>query len=262
MTYEDRKEGCSSLLIDDTGATPITKVLVAGGRIPVEPAINNCEIIDVSDPATTLGWQETTPMTHPRIGNTTVVLPNGKVMVVGGRQTSGRFDVTPIFVYECEIYDPETDSWAVTPAMTFPRQYHSVALLLPDARVFTSGGVDNSLPEYNQTTTEVYAPEYLSGGSRPSITAAPATASYGSTIKVSSSEAADIDSVCLITPGAITHHTDSYQRYIKIKIESQTAGSLDVKIPSDGNTAPPGYYMLFIVDNAGVPSEAHFIQLS
>ena len=262
MTYEDRKEGCSALLIDDTGITPVSKVLVTGGRIPAEPAINNCEIIDVSDPTTAPGWQETTPMTHARIGNTTVVLPNGKVMVVGGRQTSGRFDGAPIFVYECEIYDSDTDSWAVTPPMTFPRQYHSVALLLPDARVFTSGGVDASLPDSNQKTTEVYAPEYLSGGARPLITSAPAAASYGAIITVDSGEAADIASVCLIAPGAITHHTDSYQRYIKIKIESQAATSLDVRIPSDSNTAPPGYYMLFIVDNAGVPSEAHFMQLS
>ena len=115
-------------------------------------------------------------MNHARIGNSVVALPNGKVMVVGGRQTSGRFDTTPIFVLECEIYDPDNDSWAVTPAMAFPRQYHSTSLLLPDGRVFTSGGVDARLgtgPAVNQMTTEVYAPEYLSGGARPTITSAP-----------------------------------------------------------------------------------------
>lgn len=262
MTYEDRKEGCSSLLIDDTGATPLVKVFVAGGRTAAEPAIRNCEIIDVSDPAATPGWRETAPMNHARIGITSVVLPNGKIMVIGGRQTSGRFDPAPVFVYECEIYDPETDSWAVTPAMTYPRQYHSVALLLPDARVFTSGGVDASLAEYNQTTTEVYAPEYLNGGARPSINGAPATAAYGATIVVNSNEAAQVASVCLIAPGAVTHHTDSYQRYIKIKIDSRTATTLDVKIPGNSNIAPPGYYMLFVVDNSGVPSEGRFIRIS
>ena len=167
LTFPDRKEGCSALLIDDTGPTPVAKVFVSGGRTASEPAIPNCEIIDVSDPATTPGWAETAPMTHARIGLSGVLLPNGKIMVVGGRQTPNRFDPSPIYVMECEIYDPETDSWAVTPAMTFPRQYHSIALLLPDGRVFTSGGVDATLgagAAVNQKTTEVYTPEYLTTG--------------------------------------------------------------------------------------------------
>ena len=60
-------------------------------------------------------------------------------MVVGGRQTSGRFDPSPVFVLVGEIYDPGTDSWAVTPPMTYGRQYHSSVVLLPDGRVFCFG---------------------------------------------------------------------------------------------------------------------------
>ena len=265
MAFPDRKEGGSTILIDDTGATPVTKVVVAGGQSATSPAINNCEIIDVSDPATTPGWSETAPMNHARIGNSVVALPNGRVMVIGGRQTSGRFDASPVFVLECEIYDPHTDSWAVTPAMAFPRQYHSSAILLADGRVFTSGGVDASIPggaaAVNQTTSEMYAPEYLNSGVRPGITTAPVTAAYGSTVTIQSGEAAGISSVCLMAPGAMTHHTDTFQRYIKLNVSNQGAASLDARIPANGNIAPPGYYMLFIVDNLGVPSEGHFIRI-
>ena len=265
LGFPDRKEGFSALLVDDTGTDPVAHVFVAGGRSTSDPAIKDCEIIDVSDPATTPGWQPTAPMNHARIGVSGVILPNGKVMIVGGRQTSGRFDTTPVFVYECEIYDPATDTWALTPPMVYPRQYHSVALLLPDGRVLTSGGVDASLGfgmAGNQQTTEAYSPEYLTAGPQPVITGAPNTATYGSTVTIQSAEAANIDSVCLLGPGAITHHTDSFQRYVKLAITAQGATSLDVRMPGSGDVLPPGYYMLFIVDSSGVPSVGSFIRLS
>ena len=45
-------------------------------------------------------------------------------------------------------------------------------------------------------------------------------------------------------PDAIIHHTDSFQRYIKIGITSQTASSLDVQVQANGDIAPPGFYMV------------------
>jgi len=264
MIFPDRKEGASVLLIDDTGPSPVAKVFVAGGQAPGQPAIKECEIIDISDPATTPGWVQTADMGNVRIGIACIALPNGKVMVVGGRQTSGRFDASPVFVLVGEIYDPATDKWAVTPPMSDGRQYHSSVVLLPDARVFASGGVDSSLgfgAAGNQQTAEAYSPEYLTLGARPVVTAAPATVSYGATVIVDTPSPADIASVCLIAPGAATHHTDTHQRYIRIG-HSQTAPTqISVEIPSSNDVAPPGYYMLFLVDTAGAPSIAHFIQV-
>ena len=187
MTFPDRKEGASLLLIDNTSASPTAKVFVAGGHAPSQPAIKECEIIDISTPATTSGWVQTADMSNARIGMACIALPNGKVMVVGGRQTSGRFDPAPVFVFVGEIYDPATDSWAVTPPMSYGRQYHSSVVLLPDARVFASGGVDASLgggAAGNMQTSEAYSPEYLTLGARPSITTAPASAAYGASIAV------------------------------------------------------------------------------
>ena len=265
MAFPDRKEGASVLLIDDTGPAPMARVFVAGGRAPGQPAIKECEIIDISDPATTPGWVQTADMANVRIGVACIALPNGKVMVVGGRQTSGRFDTSPVFVLVGEIYDPATDSWAVTPPMTDGRQYHSSVVLLPDARVFASGGVDASLgfgAARNQQTAEAYSPEYLTLGARPVVTAAPASAAHGATVTVDTPSAADIASVCLIAPGAATHHTDTHQRYIKIAFSQTAATQISIEIPSSTDVAPPGYYMLFLVDSAGAPSVAHFIQVA
>lgn len=265
MNYPDRKEGASVILIDDTGATPTTKVFVAGGRTSTSPAMKHCEIIDITNPATTPGWQLTADMANDRIGIGAIILPNGQIMVVGGRQTSGRFDSSPIFVYEGEIYNPATDSWSITPPMSYGRQYHSSVVLLPDARIFASGGVDASLGwgmAGNQQTSESYTPEYLTLGSRPTINSGTATSTtYGSAVSVLTPNASDIGSVCLIAPGAVTHHTDTNQRYIKIGFSITSPSEISIDIPSSVDVAPPACYMLFILDNAGIPSEAHFIQI-
>lgn len=264
MGFPDRKEGASVLIVDDRGATPEALVVVAGGRSVTEPAISDCERIAIAADGTTAGWVETAKMTHARIGISAVVLPNGNVMVVGGRQTPNRFDTNPIYVLEGEIYDPETDTWAITPPMSFPRQYHSVSLLLPDGKVFTSGGVDATLgpgAAGNQKTTEAYSPEYLSAGSRPSITAAPSAATLNTTITVQTPDGANVDEVTLVAPGAITHHTDSQQRLVKLAVQGQTANSVEVRVPTSADVAPPGIYMLFILAD-GIPSAAEFIQIT
>ena len=84
---------------------------------------------------------------------------------------------------------------------------------------------------------------------------------YGGTFQVHTQAAADIASVVLVRPGAPTHAFDMDQRLVKL---SYTVGSglLNVTAPPNGNIAPPGYYMLFILNAAGVPSVAKFVQLS
>ncbi|WP_410963394.1 galactose oxidase early set domain-containing protein, partial [Salmonella sp. SAL4455] len=62
-------------------------------------------------------------------------------------------------------------------------------------------------------------------------------------------------------PGAVTHHTDAGQRYVKLAITGRTATQVSVRAPANGNLAPPGFYMLFIVKANGVPSEAAGQQL-
>jgi hypothetical protein len=75
-------------------------------------------------------------------------------------------------------------------------------------------------------------------------------------------DATPIDTVALIRPACVTHHTDAGQRYIKIPLLSRTASRLTVQAPANGSIAPPGYYMLFIVDGDGLPSIATFVRIT
>jgi hypothetical protein len=163
---------------------------------------------------------------------------------------------------QTEIYDPGTDKWTVGAPLNFPRQYHSVCILLADGRVVTAGGVAPGTADPDQHSLELYSPGYLSLGTRPVISTAPPAATYGSVFVVETSQAANINSVVLIAPISVTHHTDAGQRYIKLPIRSRTATTIETEAPASGNIAPPGFYMLFVVNNQGVPSEAKFVAIS
>lgn len=203
-------------------------------------------------------------MVARRTNVTAVALSDGTVLVVGG-QRNGKWAANPDPVFETEIYHPDTDTWTPTAPLNFPKQYHSIAVLLPDGRVLAAGGIDPTLggaPARDQRMMEVFSPPYLSAGPRPTVAAAPAAMSYGSTFNISSPDAAAITSVALMRPGAVTHHTDAGQRYVRLGIAATAAGSVTVNTPADGRIAPPGFYMLFILNSAGVPSQAHWVQLT
>jgi hypothetical protein len=62
-------------------------------------------------------------------------------------------------------------------------------------------------------------------------------------------------------PGSVTHSFDMDQRYVGLSFTA-AAGSLTVTGPPNSNIAPPGYYMLFLVNQAGTPSLASWVQVS
>ena len=163
---------------------------------------------------------------------------------------------------ETEIYDPATDTWTVGAPLNFPRQYHSVCILLPEGRILAAGGVAPGTAEQDQLSMELYSPSYLSLGIRPLVSNAPPAVTYASNFVIETSQAADINAVVLIAPIAVTHHTDAGQRYIKLPLHSRTATTIETKAPAHGNIAPPGYYMLFVVNHQDVPSEARFVLIS
>src|SRR6185503_1600553 len=103
-------------------------------------------------------------------------------------------------------------------------------------------------PGVNQTRAELFSPPYLFKGARPTIASAPAVVQYGSTFTVTTADAASIAMVSLIRPGAVTHAFDEDQRFLSLAF---TAGSgvLKIEAPANANLAPPGYYMLFLVNN-------------
>jgi hypothetical protein len=142
--------------------------------------------------------------------------------------------------------------------MNTGREYHSEGLLLPDARVLISGGGrfnDDNEATYNYSC-EIFAPPYLYKGARPTITTAPPQITYGGQFNVTTPDAASIAKVSLIRYGAVTHGMNFAQRFIPLTFALNGANTLTVTAPVSSYLAPPGNYLLFIVNSAGVPSVA------
>ena len=200
-------------------------------------------------------WTYTGSMNYARYNENLVLLADGTVLAVGGGGGGGRYD-NPVLT--AELYTPSTGLWSVMAAQTIQRTYHSTAVLLPDGRV-VSAGSDNGAS--TQVTYEIYSPPYLFNGTRPVISAAPTTLTYGQTFSITTSNASTIASVALVRPGATTHADDFDQRYVNLKFTVGN-GTLTATAPASGNIAPPGYYMLVIVNTSGIPSVMPFLSLN
>jgi Domain of unknown function (DUF1929)/Legume lectin domain/Chitobiase/beta-hexosaminidase C-terminal domain/PKD domain len=233
------------------------KVIIFGGG---NPSTATTEIIDLS--ATTPSWVYGPSMSQPRIEMNATMLPNGQILTVGG---SVNDEDTSTASLQADLYDTATNTMSSAGSNSFPRLYHSVALLLPDATVWVAGG-NPTRGSYEQHV-EIYTPPYLynSSGSlatRPSITSVtPGVIGYGSSFQVQTPDAANIASVVILKDGSVTHAFNMDQRLVGL---SFTAGSgvLNLTGPPNGNTAPPGYYMIFLINTSGVPSVAKFVQIS
>jgi hypothetical protein len=232
------------------------KVIIMGGG---NPATYTTEIIDMG--ASTPAWQYGPKMSQARIEMNAVILPNGKVLAVGG---SVNDEDTSTASLNADLYDPVSNTFSSAGANAYPRLYHSVALLLPDATVWLAGG-NPSRGTYVQQM-EIYKPGYLfnsdgTSATRPSITGAPGAVGYGDAFTVTTPDAANISSVILVRDGSVTHAFGMDQREVALSFTAGS-GALTVTSPPNGNIAPPGYYMLFLLNQAGVPSVASFVQVT
>ncbi len=229
------------------------KVLIAGGDgSDNSAATNTAEIIDLN--ASSPAWQFTSSMANPRRQANLTLLPDGKVLVTGGSLGYG-FDNALYPVYPAEMWDPATGTWSTMASITTYRGYHSTALLLPDGRVLSAGG------EETGASAEIYSPPYLFNGTRPSITSAPSSVKYGQAFFVATPNAASIGQVTWIRLGSVTHSFNQNQRLNHLQF-AQASGGLNITAPASGNLAPPGHYMLFLVNSNGVPSVASIIQIT
>jgi hypothetical protein len=255
-------EGTSPLLPGSTPAYRARVMMIGGGRTGGirTPATASCEILDTN--ATTPAWALAAPLHHARVMPDAVLLPDGKVLVMNG-SSRGHADNGANPVWEAEMYDPQANTWTDMAPMSVPRLYHATALLLPDGRVMTAGtdSVWNPDPFHTaETRVEIFSPPYLSRGPRPTISAAPATVLYGSQFAIGTPEAAAVTTVALMRCGTSTHSFNPDQRHVGLRIVSRSSASITVEAPPNGNVAPPGQYMLFILRD-GVPSVARFVKV-
>jgi hypothetical protein len=236
------------------------KILYAGGGAPT----NTAEIIDLT--SSTPHWTATASMAYARRQLNATILADGTVLATGGTSGAG-FSDEANGVLPAERWNPATGRWSTMAAAQKVRVYHSTALLLPDARVLTAGGGDGGNTLIRQLNSEIYSPPYLfntdgTAAARPTITSVTpaATVGYGGLISVTTPDATTITKVTLIRLGSVTHAFNMNQRINFLSFQ-QITGGLSVNAPSDRNLAPPGDYMLFILNGQGVPSVAKILNL-
>ena len=140
--------------------------------------------------------------------------------------------------------------------MAHPRGYHSAAILLPDGSVIVGGD-----PNGGSTPNERYLPSYFFKP-RPAITGAPASVAHGAALTIQTATPAAISEVVLLRAGAVTHAFNHNQRSIGCAITGTTATAVNATAPPDGTIAPPGHYLLFVLDHDRVPSPGAWMTAS
>jgi len=195
------------------------------------------------------------------------ILADGKVVATSGSQVVGE---ATGYNNTAEIWDPATGQWAQGAIAQKMRLYHSNALLLPDGSVLVSGGgatqpTPLADPNKNNLNAEIYYPPYLfaaSGAraSRPVIGNAPTWIDIGKTFGVDVANAAAVSRITLVKTGSMSHSFNMDQRFLDLTFK--TNGShVSIQAPTRAGEAPPGYYMLFVFNEAGVPSIAKMLRL-
>ena len=227
------------------------RVMIVGGGMP---AINKVHVADLTSGAP--AYAAAAPLHFARAHALGVLLPDRTVLVTGGSLMSEDVNTA---VLDSEIYHPATNSWSVAAKSIVPRVYHGVALLLPDGRVITAGS--NPQRKDDELRLELFHPPYLFRGPRPFIEEAPKAVHYGSTISIETPNAHEIQWVHLIHPMATTHSCDTSQRLVELAFRRSRFCHLEAVIPNEPNLAPPGYYLLFIVNQHGIPSVAKWVHL-
>jgi hypothetical protein len=190
---------------------------------------------------------------------TATVLADGRVLATGG---SAEWNQAVGINNSAALWDPAMGQWLIGPDGAVARLYHSLALLLPDASVLVAGG--GAPGPYANSNAEIYYPPYLFDAAgalatRPQITAAPASITPGSEFDVQVAAADNIARVSLIKSGSVTHSWNMDQRFTELAFV-QSGTTLTLTPPANANLMPPGYYLLFALNSAGVPSIAKIVK--
>jgi hypothetical protein len=246
-------------------------MIIGGGGLdqqnmpgPEVDATDTCEILDTGRQP--LAWQSIT-MPRKRVLTDSVLLPDGTVLVLNGTSKGGGGykSKRKHAVFEVDLFDPSSLTWTTLSSMTVPRLYHSTALLLPDGRVMTAGTDKTQATEPGESPypqeyrIEIFEPPYMNRGPRAIIESVQSPVYYGTTFEIKVKSEMSVGEPALLRQGAVTHSFNTGQRYIGLTIKGGTRDSMILEAPPNGSVAPPGYYLLFLRDLRGVPSEGKFI---
>jgi Domain of unknown function (DUF1929) len=203
--------------------------------------------------------------------NNAVPLPTGRVLIFGGvvgLAQCGESVWNNSFRYQ--IFDPGEGSITPLVETTVPRHEYATGLLLPDATVIAMGGNRTDLAndpchpglDKGVPVAQLYKLPYFFSADRPTIESAPRKISYRERFVLKASGGSGkIGSVAIIRQDPQTHNWGWGNRYVKLWHEEVDDGKLVIQPPAVPGLAVPGYYMLFVVSEEGVPSIAELVQL-
>jgi Domain of unknown function (DUF1929) len=255
-TSQYRQYGSSFLLPLQNTTSERGKVLIVGGSTTASTAATaTAEILDFNQGTSTVPvLRSVASIKNARKFGAPVILPNGKCVLFGGSSIGTS---SPVLIPE--MFDPVTETWQSLPTATVARTYHQVSLLLPDGRVWTAN--NNPRPSVWEPRIEVFSPDYISASARPTISGTPTVGDYGSQITIPTPDPSSINSVSLVRLMATTHHYDANQRFVWLQIVNRGSSSITVSAPINANIAPPGYYMIHLLNASLVPSVARIIKI-
>ncbi|KAL8834088.1 MAG: hypothetical protein Q9170_003924 [Blastenia crenularia] len=245
------------------------KILTIGGAVDYDGAFttSNANIITLGPPNTTPTVTPIGSAHYARAFHNSVVLPDGKVLIIGGVNYARIFSDDTSILYP-ELFNPVDNAFTVMAPMSIPRNYHSVAILLADGTVFTAGGglcgVGCTANHYD---AQIFRPPYLfnsdqSVAVRPKITSISPDriVPLGSAITVTTDSAVMVFS--MVRFGSATHSVNTDQRRVPL-MSSTVVGTnvYQVLVPSEPGVVIPGWWILFAMNAQGTPSVAATINV-
>ena len=202
-------------------------------------------------------------LSQPRSWSEMVLLPTGDVLAVNGSANGNTYDRV---AYHAELWSRQTQTWRTVASQMRPRLYHSAAMLLPDGSVLALGG--GAPGPQNELNAQAYHPPYLYNGAAPAkrptftVTDGRSGFSHGESIRLSVNDAANVARVNLTKLGSTTHSHNTEQRHLGLSMAVQpVTNTLTVTLPAAAHLAPPGFYLLTVVDKWGVPSTSRIVKL-
>ncbi|MFB6706246.1 galactose oxidase-like domain-containing protein [Streptomyces sp. NPDC056333] len=237
-------------------------VIGGGGVGESERSSEKSRLVDLKDPDPE--FRDGASLDEGTRYPSATLLPDDSVLVTGGSDDyRGRGGSN---ILQARLYDAKTDRYKRVADPAVGRNYHSGSVLLPDGRVMIFGSdslyadTANSRPGVFDQRIEIYTPPYLYRDSRPELTAGPKRLRRGGTGMFTASRGSTITSAKLMRPSAVTHVTDTDQRSVELGL-TRTAGGISVTVPKNRALVPSGWYMLFVTDAKGTPSEGTWVEI-
>lgn len=245
------------------------RILVASGSASTSTNPSDSSTGTSTTAAFTIDIRSGTPvvqtapaMSFARQFANSVILPTGEVMIIGGNTSGRKFNDTGSILVP-EIWNPTTRQWRQLAPMSVPRNYHSLALLLPDGRVWAGGsGLGGNSADHRDA--QLFTPPVLfnadgSAATRPVITQSPSYVGVGTTFAVQATPG--ITKFNFIKMSSQTHSTNTDLRFISLPFTETSPGVYTVTSHSNLSVMTPGYWMLFGIGQNGAYSVAKIIQV-